>query len=532
MHYRSAQVLILAALWVLLGLLVIPTWGLTYWDFGDGNYLYVGQRINDGLVPYRDILAPQPPMHLLMSAISQRVGSWFGSAMTGARVYQMLLRIAASLMVYLAALRLFRCGFRAVLAAALYLALPIGFWWSFALQSENLEVPLLLLAFWGILGLNKRDAIIAGVASALAMHTNMTAVPYFVVNAIFLGFRRRELLPWYAGIGLGIWGIGALGAALWAGEPYWTNVVFNQVGSFPREEILGYPFAVYAKNKVISQSASVLHLEGFYILVAGAALAIGTRDAMARRKEDAKGDAWLRWEYAAWSAIGMCLSIGFVMKGGTMDYIFVIGEPAIAIFAADGIVRFMRWTLPKREELKELSLRNTLPFLRLLFPVLVLVGLVCLNPGVRNVRLTLNEQQAELPEPQVRMLKSLIETYTQPGDPILAPPFYAYITGRTVAAELAENYLWQIKWVNETHDGIEGEGVLKMNELGAMLRRQEVPLVLLDMEQTGQIPVVRNAIETHYQPIEPQPFPTRNTSLGLYIPKGQPILHDPILEPR
>ena len=50
MHYRSAQILILAALWVLFALLVVPMWGVTYWDFGDGNYLYVGQRLNDGLV--------------------------------------------------------------------------------------------------------------------------------------------------------------------------------------------------------------------------------------------------------------------------------------------------------------------------------------------------------------------------------------------------------------------------------------------------------------------------------------------------
>ena len=531
MHYRAAQILILAALGVLLALVVVPTWGLTYWDFGDGNYLYVGQRLNDGLVPYRDILAPQPPLHLLMSALSQRAGGWFGGEMAGARVYQLLLRMAAALMVYLAALRLFRCGFRAIAAAAVYLLLPIGFWWSFALQSENLEVPLLLLAFWGILGLNKRGAIIAGVASALAMHTNMTAVPYFVVNAIFLGFRRRDLLPWYVGIGLGVWGAGALGAWLWAGEAYWSNVVFNQVGSFPREEIIGYPFAVYAKNKILSQGGNVLRLEGWYILVAVAALAFGTREAMAKKGESG-GEEWMRWEYAAWSALGMGLSIGFTMKGGTMDYIFVIGEPAVAIFAGDGIVRFVRRTLPAPGELRTLSWRNTLAFLRLLFPIGGVALLIGCNPGVENFRFTLRGQQAELPESQVRRMIDVIEAYTKPGDPILAPPFYAYVTGRTVAAELAENYLWQIKWMNESFDGVEGEGVLKMNELAAMLRRREVPLVLLDMNQTGRVPVIRDAIAAHYQPIEPQPYKTRNTQLGLYIPKGRPILHDLIVEER
>ena len=82
------------ASWAVTIVVVISTWGWTYWDFGDGNYLYVGRRINEGLVPYRDILAPQPPLHLLLSAISQRVGGWIGSELIGARVYCLLLRIA------------------------------------------------------------------------------------------------------------------------------------------------------------------------------------------------------------------------------------------------------------------------------------------------------------------------------------------------------------------------------------------------------------------------------------------------------
>src|SRR5690606_36053722 len=107
-HKFRTQAIILCLMWTVYAIIVIPLWGWTYWDFGDGNYLYVGRRILDGLVPYRDILAPQPPLHLLGSAAAQAIGSaLFDSALIGARAYALLLRFLASLMVYLCTYRLF-----------------------------------------------------------------------------------------------------------------------------------------------------------------------------------------------------------------------------------------------------------------------------------------------------------------------------------------------------------------------------------------------------------------------------------------
>ncbi len=514
-HSLRIQIILLAAMGVVLALFVIPTWGLTYWDFGDGNYLYVGQRINDGLVPYRDILAPQPPLHLIMSAVSQRVGGWFGSPMFGARVYCLVVRMLGALMIYLATRRLFGCMFRAMTATAIYLILPIGFWWSLCLQSENLEIVFLMLAFWAILKLDRRWAIWAGVGSALAMHCNMTGVPYFLCNALFLAARRPKLFGWYAGTTLGVWGIGAAGAYAWAGPDYVSNVVLNQVGSFPRSEILGYSLAKYAYDKITGEGWKVLVLEGPLIVVALASIAVRWREKL--RDHERNSDEYRQWEYAAWYAIGMMLSICFTAKGGTVNYIFVLGEPAVAIFAADGIVRFARWMMPARvdfERKKALAIAHAVGV-----PVL-LGGVILWPPAVNNLRYTLNFTQVELPVRGVNYLSSLIERHSKPGDSILAPPFYAYVTDRTVAGELAENYLWQIKFVNESFDGVEGEGVLKMREVAAMLRRREVPLVLLDLNQTGRVPFIASAIENYYEPLDPAEFHSRNTRLGLYVPRG------------
>jgi len=522
MHSTKVRALVLGSLWLLTALVTMPLWDWTYWDFGDGNYLYVGRRILDGLVPYRDILAPQPPLHLLGSAFAQGIGNLlFDSALIGARLYCLVVRLLGSLAVYLAAQRLFRCDFRATVAAALWLAMPIGFWWGLCVQSENLENVFLILAFWAILSLERKPLAFAGVCSALAMHCNMTAVPFFLCNLIFLAARRPRLLAWYALPALGVWGVGALGAWMWAGEAYWSNVVFNQVGSFPRTDILAADpappntFAEYAVGKVVSQGREILRLEGPMIAMALAAM--GVRWVENFRRLERNGDEYRRWEYAAWYCIGMMLSVGFTMKGGTVNYIFVLGEPAVAILAADGIVRLLRLAL--RPE-TNLALR---------IPCFMAVLLtVAWMPAWENLKLTVGRQQVELPAedhsrgagpqlPGVLSLRHMIEERTQPGDPILAPPFYAWVSGRTVAGELAENYLWNIKVGNETFDRIEGEGVLKMQEIAGMLRRREIPLVILDTVQTGRDPWIRAAIEQNYDMIGKAA--SRHVPLELYVPK-------------
>ena len=45
-------------------------------------------------------------------------------------------------------------------------------------------------------------------------------------------------------------------------------------------------------------------------------------------------------EYLVWYSLALLLSALYVSKGGTGDYIFTIGEPAVALFAAYFLVQF------------------------------------------------------------------------------------------------------------------------------------------------------------------------------------------------
>jgi len=220
----------------------------------------------------------------------------------------------------------------------------------------------------------------------------------------------------------------------------------------------------------------------------------------------------------------MLLSICFTAKGGTVNYIFVLGEPGIALFAGWGVGGGLKWLAESFHRAPRMFvLADTR---RLLMPMLAaLLLFFAILPGAFNIRQTLNGEQSELREDEVLLVQAFIETYTQPGDVILAPPFYAWLTKTRVAGELAENYIWQIKWMNESFDREEGEGVRKMREVAGMLQRREVKVVLLDLAQTGRVPEIAAAIAQEYELAEPEPISTRNTSIGLYVPKGTALTH-------
>lgn len=530
-HRPWVPFILLGAMWVLLALIVIPTWGWTYWDFGDGNYMYIARRVREGLVLYRDILAPQPPLHTFGGVAAQFVGHHvFGSPLIGVRLYCLVLRMAASLAIMLLAWRFWNCPFRGVVAAAIYLALPIGFWWSLGYQSENLEIVFLVLALWLLISWQPRQVAVAGGLGALAALCNMTAAPYFLVNAIFLAFRMPRLLPWYLVPFFVVYTLIALPVNIWSDGAFVSNVLLNQVGTFPRTDILqampGPPdtFLQYAFTKVYGEALKVVELEGTLILAAlvSMTLAVSRAKPNAGDASDADRSQWLRTEFLVWSAIGMLLSICFTAKGGTVNYIFVLGEPAIALFAADAFVRLARASFPSAAEWRTLSLWNTGPFLRALIPIVVLA--IAWLPAWKNIRATLWQVQAELPEAEVLEIRRMMQEHTRPGDMILAPPFYAFLTDTVVVGELAENYIWQIKYLNETFDAQQygretGEAVLKMDEIAMHLRRGDVSFVLLDMAQTGTVPAIQEALRTRYLPLREEPLRTRNTSLGVFVPR-------------
>ena len=519
--------------------LVMSTWGKTYWDFGDGNYLYIARRLTQGVTLYRDILAPQPPLHLLVGAGLAKIGEalfgpdrWF----LAFRAFSLLLRSATALVLFGITRQIFASPGKGLVAAGIWLFLPIGFWWQLGYQSEPLEIFFLLLAVWGVWRMERRSLILAGFASALAAHCNMTAAPYFLCNAIFLLFRRPKVLLFYLLPFTALYGAGAIVTDRITGGAFLENVILNQTGTFPRENL-----ASYITGKILKNGRKILELEGVLMAFSGIGIAHWTRKRRAEKGGNVASCVLenplqeipaenllerLRIEYIAWTAIGHFLSLGFVAKGGTVDYIFTIGEPFVAVFAAYALLELWQWLRPTEGALQT-RWSDTIPFLRI--GAVAFVGLVMFSAPLQYLSLCVRKLACELPEKGVEEIAYLIDHYTQPGDPLLTPPFYAMITNRLVAGEYSENYIWTIKYKNETEDGGDpGLGILKVRELAQALKKQVIPLVILDMGQTGRIPEIIHALQRYYHPVEPEPYRTYNTSLTFWVPRTREINHLPL----
>jgi hypothetical protein len=503
-----------AALSLVYAALIVPTWGNAYLDFGDGNYLYVARRVREGLTLYRDVLSPQPPLHTLLGAAALTAGeTLLGRDLWGARLYCLTLHLATAALLTLFAGRLAepflspRGKQVAQFAAALlYLTIPTTFWWTRGYQTHPTLAFLMLSAALLILRDRPLALASAGLLAALGLMTSMTSAPYVLFLGGWTLLRRPRRCLWFlipcaaAAWAMGAWAESATGA-------YLDNVIHNQAGSFPREEITGEPLSVYILRKLFTQGAKIVSREWTYLVAGVAGLLWWLGRAIPARHPHA--------DFLALFTLGWWGSVVFVSKGATADYIFTLGEPWVCLWggvaagaAAEGLSR--AWPIRPK------AVRMGLAILALLF------AMAALQAGLFMAEV-LAGRQDELDAENVERVLGVIERYTEPGDPILAPPFYAFISGRRVAGEYAEIFLWTIKYVNERRlpDYPPGEGIAKVEELASLLRAQEIPLVMLDLAQTGRLPEIREAIDAYYCPLFGEISQTLNTPLQFYVPKPE-----------
>jgi hypothetical protein len=505
-------VIVLLSFAIIYSAVCISHWSEAYVDFGDGNYMYISTRIADGLVLYRDIMAPQPPSHLFTGALLVKIGSAFGSPLYAFRAFALLLHLATMLVIFLITKKISGFSLDGLFAAFLYLVIPVGFWWAQGYQSEGLLIFFLITSFYFFIDFKDKGMITASLIGSLSAFTNMTAVPYLFFNNVYLVIRKRKQFLYYAitMISMGI--IGVMIMEIHTGGHYLENVFFNQVGTFPNPIISGESVLSYSFAKIVNEGKDIMTWEGGYVLFA----ILGIILFMTKGK---KRDN--RREYIGWYAIISLGSIIYVSKGGTMEYIFTIGEPFVVIFFAYVIGLLWRGPLQGGKFLKNFKWNDTSGLAGLF--ALVFLFIATFYIGFFYIRQTLHGSSYELSHGKVLEVKEIIEQYTKPGDPILAPPFYAFITGRNVVEEYSENYIWTIKYVNEMYvDKKPGDGVQKALDIAAKLKEKKVPLILLDMAQTAKLAPIKKQIDENYKALNvwngSNILRTLNTNIGFYVP--------------
>jgi 4-amino-4-deoxy-L-arabinose transferase-like glycosyltransferase len=475
---------------------------LAYLDFGDGNYLYIARRMLQGIVIYKDILSPQPPLHLYTGTLILRIGDWLGNPLFTVRIFTLLLRIIHASLIYYLARQIFsdkKNSWLPLMAGAVYLFLPIGFWWSRGYQSEPLEILWLLLGMIFFVKYSPKPMAAAGIFSALGVLTNMTAAPYLVLTGLFLLiYERKKLFWWYAIPAFCAIALAVIIFQIYTDGMFLQNAILDQVGTYPKENTLGY---MLGKIKWIG--GIIIDLEGW--LIAGAILGLGYYYKTNIHQKIKNSPVPVFIFLYALATLG---SFIYATKGGTVDYIFTLGEPAVALFSVYGIYSLTQSFIKQKEVVTEI----------IAIAAILLLGF----PGYKQDANTLKGYNYELGPENVVSTVSLIEDNSQPGEKVFCPPYFAFLANRPLAGEFSEQYVWFMKYANwlRYREG-NPANIEHLEKIGEMFSNREVKIVLMNIDpsrgqQTGKIMPFRMPVDAFYHPIGQVEM--RNETLTVFLP--------------
>ncbi len=551
--------LIFACLAALYLVVSIATIGVDYIDFGDGNYLYLSWRVAEGDRLYRDLPSPQPPLHLLWGALLIKGG------LGVVRAWQAVQHILIACMVWTLGEELSGRKAAASMGACLFLFLPEGYWWALGYQSEGL---LILLLTFGVVAYLRGVRggpwspwiMLCGFSACLSLFTNMTALVYVAVQCVALAlthpkhFKRGYLFSLIIPTVILF-----VFFFFWSEGEYVRHVWSRQIATFPGDGFIEN--AGYFLRKLLSEGGDIAEYEGALTVVAilGMVLLAGMP------KENVHEERY----YLLWWGMSTIGSILFVTKGGTVEYIFTIGEPAVATFTGFFLhTLFMGADLTAKASpqgpSRFLVTTRWLLVLALLFPILFWrAGQLIVASTARSMSVI------ELPEPGVKYITKMITQRARPNEPILAPAHYAYVAQRPLGQHLSsililtaayysefndlyefpdldretQNQLAQLPFEPDPMRGLDAErpgytapaiatlirlfdkdpnmairypAIAQFIALNRQMRRQELPIVILNIRHmVSSVPLLQEGIHNYYRPID------------LNIPLNQIILAPP-----
>lgn len=444
----KALALFIAALfaYMILAMLSIDS---RYVDYGDGNYLYLSWRMTQGEALFKEIPSPQPPLLLF-------VGKFLLDLSDGdpglVRLWQIIQHALTACCVWGIASRLFSIPLVSALAGSFYLFMPEGVWWAAGFQSEPLLILLLsfnlLLFMTAVQQQKSRWAIYAsGLVSTLCCYTNMTALPYIALQWFFVAYRfRRRFLLRYTLSFLIPSGLFFIAMWIYSNGQYIDHVFFRQIGTYPADSLIGA--LRYFAGKLYVEGGDILFFEGGFVLgsLAGMLLFFS---------EDRKNPLQ---EYLLWWAIFSLGSIIFVTKGGTVEYIFTLGEPAVAVFSAYFFLTLFAATdlkLGLRSLTHPLHLGKCVLVVCLFLPVLCMKPFSLLYRTFTNGPLVFFPGQIEengvyeLTSAEMDMASTFIQRYCPPNKTLVSPPYYAFLSKRKLAENSTCLFILGLTYYNE-----------------------------------------------------------------------------------
>jgi len=204
-----------------------------------------------------------------------------------------------------------------------------------------------------------------------------------------------------------------------------------------------------------------------------------------------------------------------VSKGGTEEYIFVLGEPMVALLAAHFLFTVVVGSgFDLRPSMWDSN--HGLFVLRVFVAVFVVTTLF--YQSAAHLRGSLTQNTYEATQDQAEPIAELIVLYTEPGEEILAPPYYAYRTGRTIPGETSSTYMWYIRYLHALKYGPpDPVAEAQVEKIAGAFDSGKATLALLNVRQLGQIPGIREAVERNLVEIPEYRIQSLNEVLRFYV---------------
>jgi hypothetical protein len=419
-----------------------------YVDFGDGNYLYLSWRLVEGDVLYKDLPSPQPPMLLFLGALLMSLTE--GDPIL-IRLWQVLQHCLIACCVWGISYHIFKRPFLAALAGSIYLFLPEGVWWAAGYQSEPLLILFLSINTLFLLNAvqkEKPSLYLYGSAffAALACFTNMTSLPYVVLQWFFVGYSYRNHFMRYSITLITINGIFLAIMMVYSNGEYIDHIFFRQVGTYPSEFT---QLILYSIFKLYQESADILQFEGGFVIASIYGLLLFTEQEEIQKVSIKP--------YIIWWAIFGLGSIIFVTKGGTVEYIFTLGEPAVAIFSAFFLTTILTATdIPTRfkDFLNAINLGKITIVLCFLIPILFLFPLSLLYRTFSDSTIKFGNMGGLMPVFEIKgeemtVLNLFIQKNCPEDKTMIAPPYYAFLAKRKLAENSSSLFILYMAYINE-----------------------------------------------------------------------------------
>lgn len=308
------SVIVSAAAVVVIELVLLAVWQRNaYWEFSDGVYAQSARELVQGLAPYRDFAAAQPPAVYLVGAVLLEVHDGLASLRAGMAVADLVSAVLVCVCVW----RLTKVRGAAVAAAVVAPLLPIGLHEHAQLIPETLAAPLLLGG--ALMCARPARAVWGGMLLALAVACKLAfVVPALAIALAWRERRRATGALILAGLVFAVASLAVFGTGVW------REAVYAQLQ-------VGRTSIHYAAGLLAQGAWNELPL----VVCAAAAVWLAWRDQ--RRLID---EPLLRTLVAA--AVAGLLLVLTVFKRGSYIDVLVVAEPPLLALAAAGATWWVR----------------------------------------------------------------------------------------------------------------------------------------------------------------------------------------------